>query len=239
MRTPNPASVNAAGQCRAGKVSESRLSPSAPTHRGLPILTTYLHSSPMYHVSMTNVPTWLIYATPAIASSALLVALGSMLIARAAYRRSGPSVRVHCWIATTADEVLVYEPPISMIISAANRGLAPVDVERILVQNADFTGKHFRWRFDVSEVGVREDGPGLPVQLKPGTTVRWAYGLREVVLYNKVVAEEAAMYSALLLAQVVLQLGNGAEVRFRPDIQSYGLYVYFAISQRLKRQRES
>lgn len=43
------------------------------------------------------------------------------------------------------------------------------------------------------------------------------------------------MFSALLLAQVVLELGNGSELRFTPGIRGLALYIYYVISEKLGR----
>ncbi len=112
-----------------------------------------------------------------------------------------------------------------VVISATNRGLASVDVERFILQRGDFSGKNFRWRFDVDETGELEDGPKLPVRLEAGTTRTWVYGLREIRLNKKTATKSSEMGTALLHAQLFIKLGNGCEARFNPGLRAYLWYI--------------
>lgn len=104
---------------------------------------------------------------------------------------------------------------------ATNRGLASVDVERLIPQRADSSGKYFRWRFYVDETGELGDGPKLPVRLEAGTTRTWVYGFREIGLYKKTATEAFRMATAPLRAQLIIKLDNGCEARFKPGLRPY------------------
>lgn len=170
-------------------------------------------------------PTWLSYASLAIALAALLVATASIILALATYRRAGPDVRAHYWVAKNVEELPAARAPLAVIITATNRGLASVDVERFILQHADSSGKHFRWRFDVNKDGELEDGPKLPMRLEAGTTRTWVYGLRKINLLKNTVTEFSQMATVLLPVQLVIELGNGRVAKFKPGLRAYLWYV--------------
>jgi hypothetical protein len=114
---------------------------------------------------------------------------------------------------------------LGIIITATNRGLASVDVERLILQRGDFSGKHFQWRFYVDEIGELLDGPKLPARLEGGQKRTWVYGLREISLNRKTVTEFSEIKSTLLHAQLLIELGNGREAIFRPGLRPYLWYI--------------
>ncbi len=190
---------------------------------GVPPVTTRPFNCTMLRVA--EAPAWLSYASPAIALVALLVATASVLLARATYRRAGPDVRARYWVALNSEELPAARAPLVVIITARNRGLASVDVERLILQRGDFSGKHFQWRFYVDETGELEDGPKLPVRLEAGTKRTWVYGLREINLNRKTATESSEMDSALRHAQLIIELGDGREAIFRPGLRAYLWYI--------------
>ncbi len=51
------------------------------------------------------------------------------------------------------------------------------------------------------------------------------YGLREIRLNKKTATESSEMESALLYAQLVVELGNGREAICKPDLRVYLWYI--------------
>jgi hypothetical protein len=148
-----------------------------------------------------------------------------MFLALATYRRVGPDVRVHYWVALNAEELPTARAPLAVIITARNRGLASVDVERLILQRGSLSGKNFRWRFYVDETGELQGGPKLPVKLEAGTKRTWVYDLREIRLNKKTATRPSEMETALLHAQLIIELGNGREAMFRPGLRAYLWYI--------------
>lgn len=171
---------------------------------------------------------WPDYASPAIAFGALLVALVSLSISLATYRRAGPDVRAHYWISEAAEprENETSAPPLGVEVSATNRGLAAVEIGSFILQRGSSSGKTFRWRFRMEEEFELKQGPNFPLKLEAGTTRTWSFGVRQLQFPQKVLTEPESMFRALLGVDLFIQLGNGRTARFRPSPIIYFQYVY-------------
>jgi hypothetical protein len=182
-------------------------------------------------------PDWLDLATFAIAVAALAVSVASMMVALATYRRSGPSVRTDFHVSEMSLDRPKGVAPVELDIYVTNKGLSSVEVERFRLEYGDGNG-NFRWSFYVKECGHRVDGEKLPHMLHAGTTRVWTYGLREMRLLNpRVERDPRRMMRALLVAQLVVELGNGQEVRKSSGVRGRFWWLIYPLAVRIQDKR--
>jgi hypothetical protein len=162
-------------------------------------------------------PEWLVYATPAIALFAMLVALASFVVAVATYRRAGARLGVDFEVGTIINKRLkgdAREVP-AIVIQVTNRGMASIGINDFLLRPPSLIGllrigPHLLFEdFDVE----RLSGEELPVTLPPNTSMDWAYRIRSAGLGERQATSLPEIYERVRKSKIEVRLGNGRTIK--------------------------
>lgn len=173
-------------------------------------------------------PAWLAYATPTVALLALLIAICSLLYARATYHRSGPKVRVRTELVRVLDRkhLKLYSV---VNLQFLNAGLARVYVEEIVIRKGYTLGRFDPWAMRLTKEASNDHSNPfqLPIPLEPGKSVSGSYTIRYVrTSKDEFLRDSDEIDRWLLRARIYAVLGTGAVVkkRFAGNF-AYAVYV--------------
>jgi hypothetical protein len=177
-------------------------------------------------------PTWLSYATPAVALVALLVAVASLAVALRTYRRAGP--RVGAKTAWFGSERAADDCPAEIAVEFWNSGLEAVSIEDFRLRFASNEGTYDqRFEYDPSA------GSELPTEIAPGRRKSAAVTVRRIYVPDNLqrqfgglpaVTSRNDIAALLKRARLVVRLGNrqalSVKLRFATSPRTFaGLHL--------------
>lgn len=147
----------------------------------------------------------------------MLIALSSLIVAVATYRRAGARVGVDFEVGTIIDKRLkgeAKEAP-AIVIQVTNHGMASIGINDFVLRPRSLIeflriGPHLLFEdFDVE----RLSGEELPVILPPNTSMNWAYRIRSAGVGEYRATGLLEIYDRVRKSKIEVTLGSGRTIK--------------------------